>query len=293
MKTYELKKLIPFLYRWNFEGMSTTMLLSCVRMYISLYNLITVNGLDEEYGDRTQASACLKQLFVQLHRRYRRAKQVTEKARLLRALYTIATGTAFVAANKDEDTCHRYASQLIADYLEQNADESQAFDEEACRAMLYIVDAYFYMNIDEDDPEPEFLSFRRHLDRWVEEWSEEGSWSSLSLEAALQRIELLNMNSYMFLDSRHDETLRSAYHHYSTAVLKEHSEDLLLLSRLYALTEEVCIDGDYRSLRQEVRSRMDAATLPFARNVEDYLMYVSTWVTHACHVVEEEIQDSF
>ncbi|MEG2062015.1 MAG: hypothetical protein RRY33_09205 [Alistipes sp.] len=213
MTPAELKALIPILHTQKFAGQSDAALLALVRIYAALYNMVATNALDEEYGAREIYAKKLAALFDALCRRTAKQTNVAQRAELLYAMFYIVRGTTLGGDPKREERCFELANELLSDTL-SGATIATLPLAASTYPLLKCLAVYLYPCPAEDDPW--LLIFKQQISAWASELDATGHWPQLSTAEALQRLILLSMHSYMFLDESHDDAIRLAHTAYCT-----------------------------------------------------------------------------
>ena len=188
-----------------------------VRIYSALYNLVSMNELDAEYGDRHIYLNQLRMLEQKVWKKYAKSTTIKEWASWLNVAYTLhqTTSTRYTSAQDDE--LWNTATALIDNYLSSQVRiNDDVIDEEECFAIMQLIFTQWYGYVEEESEEvPEPIVFaRQQLTNWASECSTDGTWKNLSEKSALRRIALFQMNATMLLDDNFDETLDKAFQHY-------------------------------------------------------------------------------
>ena len=136
-----------------------------------------------------------------------------------------------------------------------------------------------------DDESADFLFLRRTLSEWSETMQVNGSWLGVSISDALERLLLMNMNSYMFLDKRYDLKIRSCYAFYSSQPLPLNpSADEL---RIYGLLCDASLDGNAyapdKRLFELVSGELSSCRSLFSPSSSPYLYCQSYDAARLCH----------
>lgn len=213
-KSY-LKHLLAELQCKRFSGLHDRQVVAYVRMYCAVYNLISNNSLDDEWGDRMLYGSKLKTLSRILWRRIGRRGDVVSQARLLDTLFYLLYNLP-IPVNRDlEEKCWKQASSLVDDYIE-------GFSRESCRHgelayVLRLIAVLWYGWVKEvDDEEPVHLEFaRRIIGDWMGELSEDGCWERISDPEGLERTMVLAVLSDLIPEIQaEEELLRKIYVRY-------------------------------------------------------------------------------
>lgn len=178
-------------------------LLALVRVYASMYGFVTVNG-DVGFGRPADYAARAEALFPLLLRRADETDDFTLRARLVSALFFLSGETSFSYDSAEAGACREAALALLDDYA-----RAKRPDDLACAGVCRCIADLCY---------PEGCGCEEWLGRLagrVEQWASaldgEGRWADADLRLALERVEVMNRYSYMFLDDSFDGAIRRAW----------------------------------------------------------------------------------
>ena len=213
MTVSELKAILPQLQSLRFHTVSDEGLIVYTRSYAALYNMVSVNALDDEFGAREIYRKKLDSLFASLSRRYGNLQGIGLRAEAVDAMLHILNGTGCIVGRQKRDLCFGLFDELTKSYL-FDFDET-ACDHNALYGVMRLIYQFLCWLVPEDAENDPWLGFARNrVAAWATELHENGEWKGIRAEEALQRIILMSMNSYMLLDSRHDAIIQKAYSYY-------------------------------------------------------------------------------
>ena len=213
----DLISLLPSLQTLDFTDLPDDAVVPYVRIYSALYNLVSMNELDVEYGDRHIYLNQLRKLEQEVRKKYVKSTTIKEWASWLNVAYTLhqTTSTRYTSAQDDE--LWNTATALIDNYLSLLEENNVCkVDEEECFTVMQLIFTQWYGYVQEESEEvPKPIAFvRQQLLNWASECSTEGEWKNIDEESALHRIALFQMNATMLLDVSFNETLDKAFQYY-------------------------------------------------------------------------------
>ena len=218
MTLSDLHKLLPRLQTKKFLCLNDFQLIAYSRIYGSIYNLVFVNGLDGEYGDRKSYYDKLETLSNMMIRRVANRKSLTDKARLIYAAFHVLYNNALMVDRAKEAQCMKLMSEVVDEYL---ARPSEDYYQTFWVMRLMVLQMYGY--IEEGTQMPVQLDFvRERLAQWNAELNEETLvWDGLSIREALFRLMLFAMNSVMLLDRQYHDRISQTFNHYVSCLEEE------------------------------------------------------------------------
>ena len=119
MNSTSLKQLLPQLKAQKFAGKSDDELIAYIRIYYALYNLVSVNSLDSEYGEAAIYKRKLTTLYRTLRTRFTKRTTLSEKAKILDALYCMS----YSALRSNPQDFFDETASVIAAYLNERIGE--------------------------------------------------------------------------------------------------------------------------------------------------------------------------
>lgn len=208
MTTKPLQSLLPGVLRTRPDVFSSAdRLLSLCRVYTALYDLVVTNGLDGEFGRREEYAERADELLHVFLLKITSTDEPVSRCALISAMYALVCGTTLAAGSRHMDVCREQTIRLLYDYA--GADETHGLLQTGiCRCISDML----YPEIPEEDAC--FRFFRTSLREWAEALSAEGCWAGLPFDVALERIGVMNRNSYMFLDRTYDSLAGRAFDYY-------------------------------------------------------------------------------
>ena len=206
--------LLPSLQTLDLTDLPDDAIVPYVRIYSALYNLVSMNELDAEYGDRHIYLNQLRKLEEILKERYSQSSSITQWATYLKTAYDIVYAGNTTDLRQKSEEYWNTSSSLLELYFHGELYKTADIDELYAVLSLIFTQWYGYVQEEgEDLPEP--ITFaRRQLGQWALSFSDESAWRWISVEDALKRIALFQMNATMLLDDHFNETLDKAFQHY-------------------------------------------------------------------------------
>lgn len=278
MKTEPLQSLLPGVLRTRPDVCSSTdWLLSLCRVYTSLYDLVATNDLEKEFGRRTEYAERADELLHVLLLKITSTDEPALRSALISATYALICGTTFAAGTKLDD-CREQTVRLFYDYAD--ADEPHGLVRTGiCRCISDML----CPEIPEGDAC--FRFFRTSVRKWAGALSAVGCWAGIPFDVALERIEVMNRNSYMFLDRTYDGAVKRAFEYYRQRLTVPRDPGnfdecyLRTLGRLY----DVALQGNAYAPDTVLAGRIarfmgDYARMQPERN--DEWLYSTSYVVH-------------
>lgn len=184
------------------------MLLHQSLLYRSLYALLSMGVEVAMPGLPRTVPECTRRSLSLFDRMLRASTQATDgvsRLRLLSSAYDLLNGTTVVADFHRTDRWNAVAEHVVETCLGRTS--SGGLEETAlCRCLT----DYFY-----GTPSPEgdgwYAFLQGRADAWCASFVAGQGWSDAGLEEGLERVEVLNRLSYMFLDHSRDGVARRAF----------------------------------------------------------------------------------
>lgn len=240
MKTEPLQSLLPGVLRTRPDVYSSTeRLLSFCRVYTALSGAVATSGMEREYSSRGEYAARVDELLRVIRCKIAATDDLASRAALVSAMYALVCETSFVADRNKLDECCGATLRLMEDYAAAGK-PGGLVQTGICRC----ISDMFYPEIPDDAC---FAFFRDCVREWADTLSARGCWEDDGFDVALERIGVMNRNSYMFLDKTYDAHIRRASDYYRHRIaIPEEPEDpgnfdgryLPTLGRLYDLVLE-------------------------------------------------------
>lgn len=266
---------------------SVLRLLACTRLYAAVSRLQAVGAAGRVCPDRRAHDSRVSGLLRVLRERLSRpGLSPVDKARLATAYYDLRFEAVPFSAPGPDEPFLEAVSSLMDRYPSAEEDGAPA-EAAVCRCLA----CYFYPDLWEDDEWACLLTDT--VRRWASCLRPDGTWEGLTAAGALERIEVMNRYSYMFLDGRHDETVRRACGHYLRLVtfrapLEEGGE-----LRCLSLCQDLLLQGN-ACPRDAARARSLAARFSELSRLSaphgDEAFYASSCL--AVHLCEELMRPS-
>ena len=224
---------------------STQKLLSLSRIYLSVSELVQTGypawdgvsaGLCSELGNG---------LFKVMLQKAGKKGPVAERLLLVSSMYDLMNGTELYPDSTKRGQWDRIAAKAIDDYFQDRSGDHGTDDADTA-VCLCLLDWFYFSEDAEDDPWMKHL--KTTIGSWNRSFTAEG-WKDTDIETALDRIEIMNRNSYMLLDPTYDSTIREAFRHYVRMATAKPSLTLSCsaLGRLY----DIATGGDTLPEEQE------------------------------------------
>lgn len=207
----QLRELFPRLRDESFADASNGRLLSWARIYISLYNLVAFNSLDAVYGDRKIYRRKIDTLFRMLQNRCGSERDAVLRARMIQAMFSLVCGIVAPVDSKRRNACCEAVTALVRDRVHTGGG---SLLEQVCLCKC-LTDLLYPGPVQDDLCYPHL---QRQIAEWISGLTADGGWQGVSVDVALERIGVLNRNSYMFLDKRYDGTIRNLFDYYRNRV---------------------------------------------------------------------------
>lgn len=239
-----------FLERTPAAAGSDDELLSFVRVYASLYRLAAIHGETEPFGRRAEYARRAGELFPLLLHRAGERDDFVRRARFVSAAFFLSGETTFSYDARQAEACRGAALALLDDYARKERP-----DDLACASVCRCIADLCYPEGCGCEEWLERLADR--VERWASSLDGEGRWDDADLLLALERIEVMNRYSYMFLDDGFDGAVRRAYGHYAPQVpLPERVDEasLAVLCSAY----DVALQGNAYAIDRETAGRIAA-----------------------------------
>lgn len=226
MNTTRLKSMVQPLMEIPTDGLSDIALISLARIYISMHNLIAVNSLDNEYGDRKIFRNQITRLKKACRIRCVRNTCFQQRAPMVRILFSLIDEPVCCFTDPEEATdCWDTAGALIRDYLEERGKSPEsklkAEPEEEFEVLRCIIHLLYFLP-EYDEEEKRFLHYvKEKMAGWIRQMNAYGEWSGLSEAQALQRIDIMNRHAGLCPDAVYADRIRQAYRYYSCLIFPE------------------------------------------------------------------------
>lgn len=258
---------------------------SLARAGIAIHNLVVSESLDDTFGQRNEHLSRLKRLYLLCKRRFEQEKELTLRCQLINTMQDLSN-EPFSPFLTWRDECY----DLVNDFIEQ----TQSLQPNcSLPEWLWCIGYWHYPLGDNPAEDDSFRHFKHQLADWVDEWRE-NRWQELSLLDALYRLDLLNANSYMFLDDTYDEVIRTLYAHYREQALAVHSLDsdsLRIKGLLYEQSQNFQA-YHYDHLAKKAAARYFATAIrQIPQGTEEWLYAVSYLVVDLCGNIIEKLHE--
>ena len=292
-----LKELLPILQGKRFHTVSNEGLIAYVRIYAALYNLISVNALDKEYGDRNIYRKKLQSLFSYLLCRYKEQPGIALCAKTIDTMLYILHDTDCIYNQQKNIICFNLFGELTEKYL-SDFDET-CYDHNALYEIMRLIYEFLSWLIPKDAKNDPWLEFNRH---WVTAWASEldrnGTWKNINDKEALQRIILMSMNSYMLLDNRYDDTIHSAYSYYCVSqqlqfcrTMRLSLDEIRHYTLMYDTIQQSAVhDSGNRVYLNDIAKLLETQIPHFPAKSEEAWLCRSIMIDNLCNHIADKTQ---
>jgi len=188
-------------------------LISYARMYAALYELVTINRMDEIYGSRDDYARAIKAIYRKLEEFAWKTRSTTEKARALWTRFHLEQATTvYLGGNDNADG---KTMDFISDYFENKAATPGRLSDRESEEhfeMTRLAIAFTFGNHSYAQPWRGFIDLK--FGQWNSSLGKDGFWKGLDIFCALRRLYLLNYFSYMANGGKLSQPLLKAYNAY-------------------------------------------------------------------------------
>lgn len=199
------------------KRMSDAELVDSARVYLAVYDVVTTCAANELLCDRAMLKAKIKALYDECAARCKRAgAPLEQRAALVEVLYALCLPNLTVNDATSGCCCDEVADSLVAEWLERGGDNGVQI------GVLKAITELCYGMLPEDAQEDEYIKYLHSvLKVWKAEQSESGEWPGISKDQALERINILDRNSFMMLDPTYDPVMERARMYYGKQAKSE------------------------------------------------------------------------
>lgn len=188
---------------------SVLRLLAYARLYAAVSRLQAAGAAGRVCPDRRAHDLRAASLVRVLQERLSRSGlPLVDKARLAAAYHDLRS-EAFPFRSSGSDEVFPEAVSSLMDRYSSAAEDGVLAEATVCRCLA----CYFYPDLWDDDEWACLLSGA--VRRWASRLRPDGTWTGLTDVEALERVEVMNRYSYLFLDDRFDDAVRRACGHYA------------------------------------------------------------------------------
>lgn len=275
----------------KFAGMTNDALLAVARIYLSLCNLVSLHDLDAVFGDRRFYRRKLDALFSVLLNRQGEDESVERRGRMIGTMFDLVCDPVGAIDFRKKNLCCAAADLFVGDYL-KTMGWTPSEQASVCDCIISLL----YPDPDSEDSYTIYL--RNSISAWISEQQTDGSWTNLSSEAVLARIEVLNRNSYMLLDKRHNDAIRRGFDYYRNSlhipdgVANFDPDCLPTLGRLYDAAMQGNAFGIDNALAHEIAEFMYAYGQSTIDRNDDWFYCMSYAVHRFCEDIAGRMHDA-
>ena len=199
--TNDLHAFIPRLQAQTFHGQSDEQLRAYLRIYTALYELVTVNALDAEYGDRQQYLHQIEQLYQLLQEQTAQHPTAQNHSTLLEISDRYAAYSTAIA-NRDP---WESAADYVETYSHQSGDPHTVDHYITLRLIQQL-----WSGVEPIDGEPDSSRYyREQLQSWKNTQQPNGMWDHLTTAETLGRLVILHQETRE--DPRQRKALRPLF----------------------------------------------------------------------------------
>ena len=189
---------------------SVLRLLAYARLYAAVSRLQAAGAAGRVCPDRRAHDLRAASLVRVLRERLSRSGlPLVDKARLAAAYHDLRS-EAFPFRSSGSDEVFPEAVSSLMDRYSSAAEDGVLAEATVCRCLA----CYFYPDLWDDDEWACLLSGA--VRRWASRLRPDGTWPGLTDVEALERVEVMNRYSYLFLDGRFDGAVRRACGRYAS-----------------------------------------------------------------------------
>ncbi len=299
MTTQELRQQLLALQGISFDARwSDTALIAYTRIFTALHNLVFLNTLDNEFGDREMYRAKLDTLYGLLHQRYTCRTCFISQAAILDAMISIVCDNGFIIDEEKRAVNEHLSDGLVSCYLSCFNEDNYEPEEFFSVMRLLLICMYGVVDWEDEEPHPWMTFIRRKFAAWAAEINKYGYWQVISDIEALQRLKLLDMNCYMFLDDSYDKEIQQGYIYYCEKRNFPNAQSEILSPdtlRSYALQYEFIRQGsfnlwEYAGRLDRIAELLEAQTARLPATSDKALYYRSLIIENCCRNVTREYQ---
>ena len=279
------------------DTLSDNAVASLMKIYVALHNLVVTCSIDDIYGDRKTYGSAIDRLYRICRHRCTKRYSFARRSRMTSVLHDSLYGTCRELGPDKLESCYKYGADIISTWFGRYA--TTAARELEYDVLRNIADLYY--------PVPEksrkgrtFRYFTDRIAAWAAAIDGHCEWEDVPEDEALQRVDILCRNSYMFLDGTHDrqiERLYNLYYERITGRLAARADmtanDCRTLALLYELAM-YCMpcEADYGKIEHIVQLAQEKMrTLP--EESDAHLICRAVCIDRLCMQKGQEIQDRF
>ena len=284
----DLIPLLPSLQTADLTDLPDDAIVPYVRIYSALYNLVSMNELDAEYGDRHIYLNQLRKLEGILKERYSQSTSITQWATYLKTAYDIVYAGNTTDLRQKSEEYWNTSSSLMELYF--NGELYKTADIDELYAVLSLIFTQWYGYVQEEGEElPEPVAFaRRQLGQWALSFSDESAWHWISDEDALKRIGLFQMNATMLMDGSFNETLDKAFLHYILKGDSTKNREIEIL-KYNVIQQSNLSNPQYGELLDEIAKSLESQYEKITDSMSK-LQVCSVLVEHQTNKISESLQ---
>ena len=279
------------------DTLSDNAVASLMKIYVALHNLVVTCSTDDIYGDRKTYGAAIDRLYRICRHRCTKRYSFARRSRMTSVLHDSLYGTCRELGPDKLESCYKYGADIISTWFGRYA--TTAARKWEYDVLRNIADIYY--------PVPEksrkgrtFRYFTGRIAEWTAAIDGNGEWTDVPEDEALQRVDILCRNSYMFLDGTHDRQVERLYNRYYERITGRLAaqadmtvDDCRTLALLYELAMYYMPCGvDYGKVEHIVQLAQERMhTLP--ENSDAHLICRAVCIDRLCLQKGQEIQDRF
>ena len=277
------------------DALSDNAVSSLMKIYVALHNLVVTCSLDDTYSDRRIYGAAIDRLYRICRRRCTKRYSFARRSRMTSVLHDSLYGTCRGLGSDQLESCCKYGYDIISTWFGRYATTAARKSE---YDVLRNIADWYYPVPEEDRNDKVFRYFTERIAAWTAGLDGDCEWTDVPEDEALQRIDILCRNSYMFLDGTHDRQIERLYDRYYARITGRLAaqagmtiDDCRILSLLYELAM-YCMqcEVDYDKTAHIVQLAQEKMrTLP--ENDDSYLICRAICIDRLCMQKGQEIQD--
>ena len=214
MTIFEILSLSRELLKTDIETLSDKALISHVRALTSIMFFVSSGVIGEETDRKALSYHLLKKVYPALLNRYSQSISITEKYNIIDArLQTLYYGIS--VSDSRQNRCYKDIDNILSALSTEELYNLQG--KELTSTLQLIVHSLYSFDFDlshDEEPDDYELFLKTTISSWANSLNDDGSWDNISEEAALGRLRVMDMNSYMLLDKTYESELQRAFAFY-------------------------------------------------------------------------------
>ena len=288
MTIFEILSLSRELERTDLSTLSDNELTAHVRMLTSIMIFISSGMIGEESDRKSLSNHLLKRVYPSLLERHSALSSIYEKWKMIDAsLQTLYYGAS--VACQHQDSCYKDIDDILSSLPEEKLHELQGRELTATlQLIVHSLYGFYFPKMQDEEPDEYERFLKETISSWADSLEDNGSWKCVSEEFALERLRVMDMNSYMLLDKTYDCVLQSAFSYYCHLPAFDTTERLREkdVSSLVLMYDTLDLSGQIPRQKADVILRRIVRLLSTRKDVPEANAVV---VAHSCRIVAMEV----